>query len=73
MSISIRAELKESLFEDFELIKEYLGIENNTDVIRSLIRDKARTIRLIQSKNIELHQKEQLLELEPSESQEEAT
>ncbi len=45
MSLSIRTELNESLSEDFELIKEFLGIENNTDAIRNLIRSKAREIR----------------------------
>ena len=65
MSISIRAELKESLYEDFEVIKEFLGIENNTDIIRSLIRSKAREIR----QNVQLPENNG----KPSEPQEECT
>lgn len=62
MSLSIRAELNKSLSEDFELIKDFLGLENNTDAIRSLIKSKAREIR----------QKEQLPVKEPSEQEIEA-
>lgn len=42
--ITAKAEIKGELVEQFVLVKEFFGLENNAELIRVLIKEKARSI-----------------------------
>jgi len=46
--ISLKSEIKGKLVEQFLVVKEYFGLENNAEVIRALIKEKARNIQKAQ-------------------------
>jgi len=46
VKVSIRIELEEDIAEDFDDIKEHLGLKHNSEVIRHLIKFKKKHIEL---------------------------